>query len=651
MKLLRAILIFILSSCYSSTFANVFSTNNKQEENPVTQQIIHFLDSSVYLRNISIDKSIRICQKAIAMAEKTQDPNLLSKVYKTQGINYYTSGTTDSAFLYYNKAIPQFEVLNSKSDVGKVLGNIGLLYKRQAKYDMALEYYLKNLKIYKEIDYREGLGSVFNNLGNLYYLEENLVTAESYYQLALSNFKNFKNTKEIANAYCNLGAIAEQNKNFTKSLDFYTQSLHENSKIGNVLFDSKLLFNIGYLYHSQNILDSATIYVQRAEKIRIQIGDKDGLISAKLELAKIAMSQKNTYLAEEYLQKADQLAIENNMLKWRSEILSSLTDVYREKQDFKKAFLHQSLMIQVKDSLNIINTNNRFAELSEEYESEKREKELELLQQKSQIQHLELGKKNAWIIILMIVMILGAVSIMVSLRMNRLRADHKIMDLRQKVLLTQMNPHFLFNSLTAIQSFILDKKNEEANNYLSRLANLVRSILENSREEFVSLRTELDTLKDYIELQKLRFENEISYKFEVDKNIDQDQVLVPPMLAQPFVENALIHGMLRNNPNAQIHIKISLNARNDLLQFQIIDNGIGIAEAKKNRQDINHKSIATSIAIDRVKIYNFKSAKKMKFEIIDLKHQDPKSHGTLVCYSIPINLNANKLLFYKFTKA
>ncbi|BAX80356.1 hypothetical protein ALGA_1998 [Labilibaculum antarcticum] len=642
MKLLRATLIFILISCYSSTFANVFSPNNKQEENPATQQITHFLDSSVYLRNSSIDKSIAICQKAIEMAEETQDPKLLSKAYKTQGINYYISGTTDSAFLYYNKAIPQFEALNSKSDIGKVLGNIGLLYKRQAKYDMALEYYLRNLNIYKEIDYREGLGSVFNNLGNLYYLQENLTTAESYYQLALSNFKNFKNSKEIANAYCNLGAIAEQNKNFTKSLDLYTQSLHENSKVGDVLFDSKLLFNIGYLYHSQNILDSATVYVKKAEKIRIQIGDKHGLISAKLELARIAMSERNTYLAEKYLQEADQLAVKNNMLKWRSEILNSLTNIYREKQDFKEAFVSQSKMIQVNDSLNKISSNNRFSELSIAYETEKSQQELELLQQKSQIQHLELAKKNSWLIILTIVMILGALAIMVSLRINRLRADHKIMDLRQKVLLTQMNPHFLFNSLTAIQSFILDKKNEEANNYLSRLASLVRGILENSREEFVSLRTELETLRDYIGLQKLRFENEISYEFEIDKNIDQDQVLVPPMLAQPFVENALVHGMLRTNPNAQIQVKISLNKNMDLLRFQIKDNGIGIDEAKKNRQNRNHKSVATSIALDRVKIYNFKSAKKMKFEIIDLKHQDPKLQGTLVCYSIPINLNGYK---------
>ncbi|MDM8161369.1 tetratricopeptide repeat protein [Labilibaculum sp. K2S] len=642
MKLLRTTLIFILICFSSSVYSDKLVDTDQQNENSVTQQILQDLDSSAYLRNVSSEQSILVCQKAILLSEESQDPNLLSKSYKTQGINYYYAGTYDSAFVYYEKSIPQFEAINSKVDIGKVLGNIGLLYRKQGKYDKALEYYLNNLKIYKEANYEEGLGSVFNNLGNLYFETNEFNKAETYYQYALRNFKKFKKIKEIANAYCNLGAISETRKEFAISLDYYNKSLHENSKTGNILFESKLLFNIGFLLHSQAKLDSALIYVQRAEDIRIKIGDKDGVVSAKLELAKIAIDQEKYALAEKLLLKADEIAKANNMLKWREDILTSLSTVYQKTCNYQKAFLHQNEMIQVRDSLNVIQLNMRFEELSATYEIEKNQKELELLQQKSQIQNLELGKKNAWIIILMIVMILGAVAIMVSLRINRLRADHKIMDLRQKVLLTQMNPHFLFNSLTAIQSFILDKKNKEANNYLSRLANLVRGILENSREEFVSLRTELETLKDYIDLQKLRFENEISYEFEIDKNIDQDQVLVPPMLAQPFVENALIHGMLRTNPNAQIQVKISLNKNMDLLRFQIKDNGIGIDEAKKNRQDKNHKSIATSIALDRVKIYNFKSSKKMYFEIIDLNHLDQNSHGTQVCYTIPLHLYCNR---------
>ncbi len=626
---------FYLFTIFIFCNVNVFSN----DDSPEVIRLHELLDSSAQSRNISLDESISICQQAIDIAENIQDSKLLSKAYKTQGINYFFAGTYDSAFVYYEKAIPHFEALNSKIDVGKVLGNIGLLYRKQGKYDKALEYYLNNLKIYKEDNYQEGLGSVFNNIGNLYFERDDLVKAERYYQFALDNFQKFKKTKEIANAYCNLGAITELRKEYSASLDYYNKSLHENSKIGNILFESKLLFNIGFLYHSKMELDSAFTYVKKAEDIRIQIGDKDGIVSAKVELGRILTDKGNYKLAERYLIKADEIAIKNDMLKWRAEILKFLTGTYQKSGDFKKSFLRQSEMIQVTDSLKIIQSDMRFEELAAAYEAEKREQELALLQQESQIQNLQLAKKNAWIITLMVVMLLGAVAILVSLRINRLRADHKILDLRQKVLLTQMNPHFLFNSLTAIQSFILDEKNDDANIYLSRLANLVRGILENSREEFVPLRTELETLKDYIELQKLRFENEIAYHFEIDEKIDQRHTVVPPMLAQPFVENALIHGMLRNNPNAEIKIKISRSKNKELLRFQIEDNGIGIEQAKKQNTNKHHKSIATSIALDRVKIYNFKSSKKMNFEIIDLKNKDPKRTGTQVCYTIPLTLN------------
>jgi len=636
---LFTILFFLFSNAGKSI--DLIQTKTGLKTAPTSEKIIEYIDSSASLRNVSLQQSINICRDAISMAEKLKDPKLLAQSYKTQGINYYFIGNNDSSFTYYNKAIPQFEALHSQIDIGKVLGNIGLLYRRSGQYDKALEYYLKNYKIYEEFHYQKGMGSVLNNLGNLYHETLDLDNAEKYYLLALSNFKKFKNTKEIANAYCNLGAISEKRKDFKSSLNYYQQSLKENAKLGNKLFKSKLIFNIGFLHHTQGKLDSAYSAVKQAKEIRIQIGDQNGIISSNLELARILMDQKKYKAAEKYLQEANQLAQKSDNFKWRSEIAESLTDLYKEQNNYKKAFLYQSQLRHINDSINNKQSTDRYNELLTKFETDQKARELKLLQQQTQIQNLQLGRKNAWIITLIVVMILGIVAVVVSLRMNHLRADHKIMDLRQKVLLTQMNPHFLFNSLTAIQSFILDNRNDEANNYLSRLASLVRGILENSRQEFVSLRTELAMLEDYIGLQKLRFENDIAYHFEVDERIDKDIVNVPPMLAQPFIENALIHGRLRNNPDAEIQIDISLADNKEVLQFQIRDNGIGVEEAKKNDVEKSHKSLATSIALDRVKIYNFKSLKKMNFEIVDLKNIDANAHGTQVTYSIPITICNN----------
>ncbi|RUT78052.1 tetratricopeptide repeat-containing sensor histidine kinase [Ancylomarina longa] len=641
---MKQIALFILLLCmFSNSVHSIgfFQKKNNSKTVILTDRVTEYLDSSKVLRNVSLEQSIEICQKAIKMAEELNNPELSAKAYKAQGINYYFIGNIDSSFSYYNKAIPQFEALKSQVDIGKVLGNIGLLYRKKGQYDKALEYYLKNFKIYEKYNYQRGMGSVLNNLGNLYNETGDLTNAEKYYQLALINFKKFKNTKEIANAYCNLGAVNEKRKEFKASLNYYKQSLEENAKLGNKLFESKLIFNIGFLYHAQGKLDSAFHEVKKTEAVRIQLGDQNGVISSKLEIAKILIDQKKYKEAESYLQEANQLAQKSNNFKWISEISQSLTDVYRLQTNFKKAFHYQTELIQIKDSLENKETTERYNNLLAKFETEQRAKEFELLQQRTQIQNLELDKKNAWITTLLVVLILGIVAVLVSLRMNRLRADHKIMDLRQKVLLTQMNPHFLFNSLTAIQSFILDDRNDEANNYLSRLASLVRGILENSRQEFVSLRTELNTLEDYIGLQKLRFENDIAYHFDVEEHIDPDAIFVPPMLAQPFVENALIHGQLRNNPNAEIQVNIFLTDNQKLLQFQIRDNGIGIEEAKKNEVKKGHKSLATSIALDRVKIYNFKSSKKMNFEIVDLKNIDASTHGTQVTYSIPVTIHQN----------
>lgn len=360
------------------------------------------------------------------------------------------------------------------------------------------------------------------------------------------------------------------------------------------------------------------------------------MIYSKFEIAQIEITKKNYKLAEQYINQIYQIAQDNSAIDWMLDIIPELIHLNKLKGNYKKALILQDKLIEMKDSINIMEVKEKLNVLLEKYEKEQREKEIELLEKKTEIQKLKLGKKNAWIIILLFILLLGFFAVFVSLRINRLRADHRIMDLRQKVLLTQMNPHFLFNALTSIQSFILDERNIEANNYLARLASLVRGILENSREEFVSLQVELDTLSDYIEMQKLRFENDISYQFELDERIDINEVLVPPMLAQPFVENALIHGKLRNNPEAKILIKVELLEKKQSIKFQIIDNGIGIDAAMKQSGDKVHRSLATSIAMDRVKIYNFKSKSKMNFEIIDLKHIDPNLTGTKVAYTIPL---------------
>jgi sensor histidine kinase YesM len=196
-----------------------------------------------------------------------------------------------------------------------------------------------------------------------------------------------------------------------------------------------------------------------------------------------------------------------------------------------------------------------------------------------------------------------------------------------------MNPHFIFNSLIAIQGFIYEKKPVEAGDFLAKFADLVRLTLENSRNEFVLLEKELGMIQVYLELQQLRFEQQFDFRIEVDTAIDPDAVKIPPMLAQPFIENAVEHG-IRNKPDKGF-IRVAISGNEYKIEMIIEDDGIGREAAKKFRKPDKPGSLATSITMERLKVLGKKHRKKFLFEIEDLKDENNNPAGTRVRLQMP----------------
>lgn len=636
---MRLVLIILLA-LYPTLNIFAVQTTNKEDiqiNDAETEKQINFLiNRSVQLRDSSYDESVSVGKEALVLAKSVNNQNLLAKSYKSIGVTYFYQGVFDSSQYYYEKSLERFRLLGDSLNAGKIIGNIGIIYRRTGKYDKALQQYLKAIQLYESVNYEKGLAGAYMNIGGVYHTLGDLDKALEFYNQSNKMYTKFKDYRRLSRNLTNIGVIKFQQTLYQESLDYQLKALELNEKSGMLQHKAIILMNIGECYQSLNQPLKALKNFNQCEEIRLRLNDIWGIGKLYIKKAIVLKELEQYKSAENYFQKAEKFCREQNLSEDLMVTYKHYSDLLETQKKTTEAINYIKQHYSLRDSLNAITNENLLAEITAKFESEQQKKELELLQQSTKIQKLELGQKNAWIIVLVIVMILGVVAVLVSLRINRLRADHKIMDLRQKVLLSQMNPHFLFNSLTAIQSFILDERNDEANNYLSRLASLVRGILENSREEFVSLRTELNTLEDYIRLQKLRFENDIAYQFKIDASLDQDEIKIPPMLAQPFIENALIHGKLRNNPEANITLNVSKSKDGGSLKFSIRDNGIGIEEAKKQAPQKQHKSLATSIALDRVKIYNFKSSKKMNFEIIDLHQLDDNKNGTQVTYSIPL---------------
>jgi sensor histidine kinase YesM len=206
-----------------------------------------------------------------------------------------------------------------------------------------------------------------------------------------------------------------------------------------------------------------------------------------------------------------------------------------------------------------------------------------------------------------------------------------------KALRSQMNPHFIFNSLNSIQHYIFNSKTDEAIKYLSKFAKLVRIILNNSNKPTVTVGEDIDALKLYLELEQMRFEEKFDYEVIVDPSVDLDYDIMPPLLTQPYVENAILHGL---NPKPEKGmLTITLTSENNFLICTIVDNGIGrkkSSEIKHTMPGTKHKSLGMKITEDRLRILNEVNNSKLSVNIIDLMQGDV-ALGTKVELFIPIH--------------
>ncbi len=206
-----------------------------------------------------------------------------------------------------------------------------------------------------------------------------------------------------------------------------------------------------------------------------------------------------------------------------------------------------------------------------------------------------------------------------------------------KALRSQMNPHFVFNSLNSIQHYIFNSKSDEAVKYLNKFAKLMRVILNNSDKPTVAIEDDLEALKLYLELEQMRFEDKFEYTFVVDENVDLDYDIMPPMLLQPYVENAILHGLTPRKDKGLL--TITIRNEEQFIVCTITDNGIGrkkAAEIKRTMPGNKHKSLGMKITEERLRILNEISQSKHSVKIIDLINDDGSAAGTTVELYVPI---------------
>jgi hypothetical protein len=255
-----------------------------------------------------------------------------------------------------------------------------------------------------------------------------------------------------------------------------------------------------------------------------------------------------------------------------------------------------------------------------------------------------------WFKTIVALILVASVLLFFRLRENRIRKEEarqtainkQIAEIKMMALRSQMNPHFIFNSLNSIQHFITTHEKEEALHYLSKFSKLIRKILENSRQNTVSVSNELELLKLYIQLEQLRFSNKFDYHISIDEKIDIENTEIPPLLIQPYIENAIQHGLI--NKSSKGDLWLSLERNNGLLVCKIEDNGIGRDKAQEIEQKKISRHVALGIKVTDERISTLSDLLDYKIEVVieDLyktqQYTDEalQATGTRVTISIPV---------------
>ncbi|RCL77088.1 MAG: hypothetical protein DBW72_00515 [Flavobacteriales bacterium] len=580
----------------------------------------HLIESQKSRINDEISKSYRILAKS-HMYLNSKDSSLY---YSNLSLNFARRSNSENAILNTFKV--QAEIFNHFGMIGQSTSVlIKLIDKAEANRDQ------------KNICW--GTIQIAEKSFQIRYYNE----AKTYYRKALSIAEKNNAIFLKSMIYRGLAEVSlaiQEKEEAVRNLDKCIPLIKEWEESTNlpltILTKAKILMFQKEYDQANNELSSARSQFQL-------LGDKKGIAKTLHLIGQLFFEQNEWKLSESYFKKSLDLLQTFEFDPFRIENHRFLAEIYSHQKDFTRAYFNLEEYQKYTNINSSISSTKAINELTQMYSRELREyriKEQEqvITNQKKEKELLALKSEKQFSTIILIVIILISIIIIVIFYFRQLKIKQQTQEIEmsQTLLRTQMNPHFIFNAMSVIQSYIYENDPTKSSKFLVSFSKLIRLILENSPKEFITIETEIDILDKYLKTQKLRFENRFDFKITAPEELIFKKVLIPPMITQPFVENSIEHGQLNIVENGNIHIEFK--QVDNMLFVKIEDNGIGRKESEKKKMKKNHKSMALNITKERVNILNKKYKSKATVEIRDLKEE--KYSGTLVELYLPL-LNEN----------
>ena len=592
-------ILFILI-CGIITFNS--SVINAQEQINEPQQVEALLLKSKGLAQTNIDSSYFYATKAAEKSKLINSDTLLAK-----------SNLQQSSLLIFKKEFSKSDSLLQenltkilpKHIKGLTIHNLATIQYYKQDFQKALELYVQAAGILEQTKKTEQLVSTYSNIGTINASLKNYKNAQIYLEraLALSDFDEVVKLQILVNL-CNIYYNEKQFKKYTESI-FKAEELAIKYNSKNTL---STIYNNLSIYFTNDGADynKAVSYGKKAIALKKELNSTNTLNVTYNNIG-------NAYLKRQEYQKAisflDSASIgAQGLLK--SYIFNNLKESYLGLKQYKTALHYADLKDKIKDSITNQKQKESVAELTEKYESEKKEQRINILDTENKLQALTIKQQNYLLAALALFVLLIIILGYFGFKSYKIQQQLDKVLLQQRLRKMQLNPHFLFNALQSIQNFIHQNDKEKSSSYLTSYSKLIRLVLEKSDDDFITVEDDKAAIESYLSLQLLNYNNTFSFKINIEESVDEDFDMLPTLITQPFVENAILHG-LKNNDNGIISVKYY--KRDSILHVSITDNGKGF-EAKKDDSNRLHKSMSMEIIKEQLKNLN-KSSEDFKGDI------------------------------------
>jgi tetratricopeptide (TPR) repeat protein len=623
--------------------------------------------SSIYLYKRNYSTALKLREESNKIYKKAEKTLLLAHGYVWIGNIYLSQDKFDTALQYYLEAKRIFE---KENDLGEAyaLINIGTVYRRMKHYEQAIDNLERSKELFKEAGDLNNVGTSLYRISTIYFdIKDREKYLETLFE-AEEVLTSVGNEYFLSLIYSRLSDEYKLIEDYERALFYLNKTLVYGEKSGAQDVTTIARHGIATIYYAKQEYTTALDYLRKAEQTAVNL--KVHLPQIYLDYVRVYSRLNEPDSVEKYVYAYSSLTdslFSDKTIQAVADIQAKYDSEKKEKEIAilnleNESIEHELEQLNQKNQINqlnyrqslIENENYRQSLLLAETERENQRSEIEVMTLNEEIhkQSMEHEKRTKQLMTLGFVIVFLALIVTTIfiflwytnkkkkekalLQQRAAELSKQLMEINMKALNFQLNPHFIFNCVQTVEFLLKESKTEESMESLRKFSNLTRLMLESMSKKEIPLEQELEIIRFYMDLEKTRYINSFSYSIEVDRDLDTEATMVPPLILQPFVENSIKHGFAGKEKGNEI--KISIRPIQNNLLCEITDNGLGFSATQQAKTPVSgykKESLGLKLTRERLQVINKMKNASSSFTIEDILTEDNKTKGTRVSLYLP----------------